>query len=358
MHLRKLTVLAVLLPVLATGCWGGARHDGPVTDHFDGRRFSNLGGVERPGIASEIFYHLFSGHGAWPRQVEAGPADMPPERVGPGELRYTWITHNTLLIQTDGINILTDPIWSERASPTRLSGPRRVAAPALTMDQLPPIDLVLFTHNHYDHMDLPTLRELGQRFHPRVLTGLGDDAYLNRKGLGGAEGMDWWETADIGPLRVHYVPAQHFSGRGLGDADRSLWGGFVIESSFGRTYVVGDTGYGEFFRLIRERIGRPDLTFIPIGVYEPRDLMRLVHVNPRDAVLAHVALGSQRTVGIHYGTFSLGSEGYDAPIHDLAEALAAIDIGDTEFVAGRMGEGVTLRAVGAAAGLKPPRSEP
>jgi L-ascorbate metabolism protein UlaG (beta-lactamase superfamily) len=346
MPLRKPAGLAALLLVLAcaSGCWGGARYRGPDSDHFDGSRFSNLSGVERPSVRSEVFYHLFSGHGAWPDHVEVDPCDRPPKRVGRGELRYTWITHNTVLIQTDGMNILTDPIWSKRASPWRVSGPRRVSDPALAMDDLPPIDLILVTHNHYDHMDLPTLLELQERFHPRVLAGLGDDAYLRGKGLADVAGMDWWDTARAGRLRVHFVPAQHFSGRGLGDANRSLWGGFVIESSWGRTYVVGDTGYGDFFRLIRRRIGTPDLTLIPIGVYEPRELMRLVHISPRDAVMAHVDLGSRRTVGIHYGTFSLGSEGYDDPVYDLAEALAEIDTGDTAFSPGRLGEAVTLKA--------------
>jgi L-ascorbate metabolism protein UlaG (beta-lactamase superfamily) len=196
------------------------------------------------------------------------------------------------------------------------------------------------THSHYDHMDLPSLRRLQERDHPRVLTGLGNGAYLRRKGVGTAEEFDWWQGTLARSVRIEFVPTQHFSGRGMGDQHGTLWGGFLITSSWGRTFFAGDTGYGDFLKLIRERAGPVDLAFLPIGSYEPRWFMKPVHMNPAEAVQAHLNLGARRTVGIHFGTVQLTDEAIDAPLEALEEALEAMELGGTAFMVPGFGESV------------------
>jgi L-ascorbate metabolism protein UlaG (beta-lactamase superfamily) len=330
-------VPAVLCLLLACGGCAACGYRGPVTDHFDGRRFHNPGPREEHGFWGFLRWQWTKDRAEWPDSVPVPPAEVLPARIGEGRLRYTFIGHSTVLIQTDGINILTDPFFSERCSPVSWAGPKRVRLPALTLEQLPPIDVVLLGHNHYDHMDLPALGALHERDRPRVLTGLGNGTYLRRRGIDTAEEFDWWEGTLAGPVTIRFVPTRHFSGRGMGDHHRTLWGGFVIESSWGRTYFAGDTGYGEFFRLIREREGPLGLAFLPFGAYEPRWFMKPVHMNPAEAVRAHLDLGVRRTVGIHFGTVQLTDEAIDEPIEALQEALAATDLGDTEFIVPEFG---------------------
>jgi L-ascorbate metabolism protein UlaG (beta-lactamase superfamily) len=263
----------------------------------------------------------------------------PPERVDGDRLLVTFINHSTVLMQTGGLNILTDPIWSMRASPVSWSGPKRHTAPGVRLDDLPPIDIVLLSHNHYDHCDIPTLRRLAVRYSPRIITSLGNTALLESKGIGRGVDLDWWQDADLSDaLRVTAVPAEHFSGRGLGDRNRTLWCGFVIEGSGGPIYFAGDTGYGPQFDEIASRFAPPRLALLPIGAYLPRWFMSPVHMGPDEAVRAHQALKASASLGIHIGTFALADDGEDEPVEELKEELKKAGIPGDRFRALKPGE--------------------
>ena len=280
------------------------------------------------------FFSLFFKYkrSPWPDWVASDYGERPLGRVGTGRIRTTFINHATVLIQTDSCNILTDPIWAYRCSPFSWAGPRRHRDPGLRMEDLPPIDVVLISHNHYDHMDLPSLRRLQSMFQPRIIAGAGNRVYLERKGLSRVEELEWWDSAERGTApSITFVPAKHFSGRGLFDRNKTLWGGFVIESSAGSVYFAGDTGYGPHFREIASRFGQIDLSFLPIGAYEPRSFMCAVHMNPPEAVQAHLDLRSQQSTGIHFGTFRLAFEGMDDPGKDLVRARDAAGLPPDAF---------------------------
>ena len=255
----------------------------------------------------------------WPRQPP-GPSYGPPPQAETGSAVLTFIGHSTFLIQLPGLTILTDPVWSERCSPVGWAGPRRARPPGLALEALPPVDLVLVSHNHYDHMDLPSLRRLVARGTRHAITSAGNAAALRDAGFGQVEALDWWETAQAGPAQVTATPAVHFSRRGFGDMNRTLWAGFSLRTAQGHLLFAGDSGAGPHWRTIRQRLGAPDLALLPIGAYEPRWLMAPVHMNPAEAVQAHRDLESAQSVGMHFGTFQLTDEAIDAPVETLAAA--------------------------------------
>lgn len=318
----------------------------PPSDHFDGREFYNLDGVPAGrSFADFLRWQLLGGRPAtWPHQSSAN-AVVPalPAHLGPDETAATFVGHSTFLLQfTDGLNVLTDPVWSERVSPVTFAGPRRVRPPAIAFGDLPPVGLVLVSHGHYDHLDLATLRRLDERFNPLFLTGLGNHAFLRGHGLRQVEELDWWQTHRFRGLEVTFTPAQHWSNRGLGDRNTTLWGGFWLRTGDLRVYFAGDSGLGRLFALVRERLGVPDLAFLPVGAYEPRWFMREQHMNPADAVQAYHALGSPRSVAMHFGTFQLTEEAIDQPALDLAAALQMAGVDPARFIVPRFGE--TIRA--------------
>ena len=319
----------------------------PSSDHFDGREFHNLDGVPagRP-FADFLRWKLLGGQPAdWPQLSTAGSvAPTLPTSLVSNETAVTFIGHSTFLFQfADGLNVLTDPVWSERVSPVTFAGPRRVSPPAIAFDDLPPVQLVLVSHGHYDHLDLPTLRRLDARFNPLFITGLGNHAFLRGHGLRQVEELDWWQAHRFRGLEVTFTPAQHWSKRSAGERNTTLWGGFWLCSGDLRVYFAGDSGLGRHFTLIRERLGAPDLALLPIGAYEPRWFMREQHMNPQDAVQAHRALGSQRSVAMHFGTFQLTEEAIDQPAIDLAAALCAAHMDPTEFIVPRFGETIRVK---------------
>lgn len=277
--------------------------------------------------------------GAWPRWVETSYGPRPPERIQGDQLSYTFINHATVLIQTAGLNILTDPIWSNRCSPVSWAGPRRHRNPGIRFEDLPPIDLVLISHNHYDHMDIPTLRKLAKQFNSSIFVGDGNLEPLAKKGFDRVREFGWWQDADVGSsVQVTFVPARHFSGRGLFDRNKTLWGGFVLQTPFGVVYFAGDTGYADCFSQIYKKFGPSDLSFLPIGAYKPRSFMCAVHMDPADAVKAHADLHSSESVGIHFGTFRLAFEGLGEPEQDLNRALESANVPADSFVVPECGE--------------------
>lgn len=296
-----------------------------MSDHFDGRRYFNPEALGPRGPGVILRWMLTRQKERWPRWVEDPPWPPPAGPVPPGVASLTFIGHSTFLIRLAGrdgapLTILTDPVFSERCSPLSWAGPRRVRAPGLALDALPRPNLVLLSHNHYDHLDLASLRALHRRFAPVVVTTPGNARTLARAGVPGARELDWWEAATLGPLRVTATPARHFSSRGPFDRDRSLWAGFMLELDGGRLLFAGDSGAGRHWAAIRERLGPPGVALLPVGAYLPRYVMQPVHMDPAEAVQAALDLGAARSVGMHFGTFQLTDEGIDAPLRALEAA--------------------------------------
>jgi L-ascorbate metabolism protein UlaG (beta-lactamase superfamily) len=309
----------------------------------NGRRFHDPALPARGSLLSVLWWLLHNRRRHWPRWVEDPPQPSPPQCLAPHEAALTFVNHSTFLLQLGDVNVLTDPIWSERASPVPWAGPRRVRRPGLAFQHLPPVHLVLVSHNHYDHMDIPTLRRLQRRFAPLFVTGLGNRRYLRDRGVVRVVELDWWQTHHYrDDLAVTLTPARHFTRRGLFDQNRTLWGGFFLEAGKRRLFFAGDTGYGEHFTEVRERLGRPDAALLPIGAYEPRWFMKPVHMNPDEAVRAHRDLDATLSIGMHFGTFQLTDEGIDEPTRDLEQALRAHRIEPDRFRVPGFGETLPL----------------
>jgi L-ascorbate metabolism protein UlaG (beta-lactamase superfamily) len=265
----------------------------------------------------------------WPRRVVEPPRQ--PPRLDGARAVVTFIGHATFLIQTSAENILTDPMYSQRAGPLNVIGPRRVRQPAVAFDDLPPIATVLLSHNHYDHCDRRTLRRLAERFDPHVITPLGNEALVRSAGIRHVEELDWWQQATGSTVPITLTPAYHFSARTPLDRNRALWGGFLLVVGGVHIFFAGDTAYAPFFCDIRQRLGRIDLALLPIGAYEPRWFMQAVHMNPAEAVQAHLDLDASESIGMHFGTFQLTTEGIDEPLHALEEARRSRDIPPSRF---------------------------
>jgi N-acyl-phosphatidylethanolamine-hydrolysing phospholipase D len=258
----------------------------------------------------------------------------------------TWIGHATMLAQLGGLNIITDPVFSERASPLGFIGPKRHAAPGLALAELPRIDAVLISHNHYDHLDDASVRVLNAQAGgpPLFLVPLGNKAWLAERGIVNVVELDWWQSHVIGSVEVALTPVQHWSGRGLNDRLATLWGGYAVFAPDFHLFFSGDTGYSKDFTDIRERFaprqvgGGFDIALIAIGAYEPRWFMATQHVNPAEAVQIHLDLAAKRSVGVHWGTFELTDESLDEPPQHLAQARRDLGIADEDFFVMAIGE--------------------
>ena len=296
-------------------------HRGPTSDHFDGRRFRNPSPWARPQwVGGVLRWAATRRRGEWPSRLDASPGPAPPRRVA--DLRVTFVNHATVLIQMAGRSVLTDPVWSDRVSPVSWAGPRRIRPPGIRFDDLPQIDTVLVSHNHYDHLDLPTLSRLTRRDRPWIVTALGVHRLLDRHGLSHGGELDWWESSDLGAgFSVTAVPVQHFSGRGLTDRNRTLWTGFVLTGPSGSVFFAGDTGYGPHFETIGRRFPGLRMAILPIGAYRPEWFMGPVHETPRQALAAFRDLGAKTGMGMHFGTFELSDEGADEPVREIAALL-------------------------------------
>lgn len=331
-------VLVAGLIVLLGWLVSAPPYRGPVTDHFDGRRFRNHRATPHNDFRDAAKWAANRERGMWSayRDEPAGPA--PSQRVNEHQLRVTFVNHTTVLLQTHGLNILTDPIWSERCGPVSWFGPRRVRPPGIRFKDLPPIDVVLLSHNHYDHCDLPTLKRLAHSHRPKLIAPLGNKRFLERRGIPVFQELDWWDSTSVAnDVAVTAVPARHFSGRGLFDRDRSLWSGFVVGTPSGSIFFAADTGYGEHFAEIQAKLGAPRLALIPIGAFRPEWFMSRVHMSPEQAIQAHFELGAQTSVGTHFGTFRLADDAESEAPERIAAAVATSP--ETRFWVLGFGEG-------------------
>ncbi len=321
----------------------GAMYRGPVSSHFDGRRFFNPEPNHSFGDMVKWLWEMETV--AWPRWVDDPPQPAPPERVGAGDLRVTYINHATMLLQLDELNILTDPIWSERAGPVSWLGTKRVRAPGVSFDDLPPIDVVLISHDHYDHLDLPTLRRIMDRHLPIVLAGLGVKRHLDDALAERTVELDWWQSHvdQARQVQFTFVPARHQSGRAPFRENVTLWGGFLINSPAGQVYFAGDTAIGSFLDELHNHITRLRLAILPVGSYEKRWFMQSQHLNPDDAVSIHCRLGAPLSIGMHFGTFAEHPEQtIDAHEKDLVAALHRHDVAAEQFRLLKFGESLAV----------------
>jgi N-acyl-phosphatidylethanolamine-hydrolysing phospholipase D len=285
-------------------------------------------GVALPFFARRMWVSLRRRPGAAPRVA----FDAEALRGSPG---VTWIGHATFLVRMDEATFLTDPMFSERASPLSFAGPPRLVPPGVPLEALPAVDFALVSHDHYDHADLPSLRALVARGTPIIVPlGMAD---VVRAAGGEATELDWWEDIEIAGVRVHCVPAQHFSGRSLTDRNRRLWAGWVVEGPTRRFYHAGDTGYFGGFSEIGSRLGPFDLAAIPVGAYRPSAMMRPVHLDPEEAVQAALDLKASRAVAMHFGTFDLTDEPLDEPPARFLAEAARRGLGERAWVL-RVGE--------------------
>ncbi len=311
-----------------------------IPDHFDGRRFRNptLRHPFAPGFR-DVLRMLRERRAAWPAAVANVGVPRLHEPRGPDDIGLTFVGHATFVIQLPRLTILTDPMWSERASPVRWWGPKRVRPPGVPLADLPDIDVIVLSHNHYDHLDIATLQALQRRFSPTVLVPRGVRPLVASIGFDDVRELDWWDAAQVGSdVHVTFTPAQHASGRSPFDRNRSLWGGYYIRQHGRSVYFGGDGGYSTHFADIGRRLGAPDIAMLGIGSYEPRWFMQPVHMNPAEAVAAHKDLGADVSIGMHFGTFQLSAEALDQPRWDLAEAIANEGGPSDDFVVLHEGE--------------------
>jgi L-ascorbate metabolism protein UlaG (beta-lactamase superfamily) len=320
----KLMALAGLF----TFCFSGCSHyyKGETSSHFDGERFYNPGKPMNKGFGAFLKWRLTGQRVIWPEFRQLTEYDTPPPRVEGNELRVSFVGHATVLIQTQGLNILTDPIWSERASLVQWAGPERVHPPGIHWQDLPPVDVVLISHNHYDHMDLPTIQRLWVENRPRFIVPLGNKGLVSGAGPEeqAVEEYDWGEGIQLtDTVRVNLEPMQHWSARGLFDRNRALWAAFVLETPGGNIYFAGDSGYGggDFFREAADRYGGFRFAIIPMGAYDPRWFMAYGHMDPDELLLAYEDLGRPYMLPIHHMVFPLADTGYGEPAGKLAAGV-------------------------------------
>lgn len=312
----------MLLLVAGCGGVGGPRPGAPA--HHRLRGFANTNpAYVRPPLWTRT---AFMASRIWSTTFDPKTADLPRVlndgralRENRTEPTVTWVGHATLLVQIDGLNILTDPQWSDRASPVSFGGPRRVTPPGLAFDDLPPIHLVVISHDHYDHLDVATVRRLATTHRPHFVVPLGIKAWLAGEGITDVEELDWWQETRVRGVALTGVPAQHFSGRSLWKQNRTLWSGWVIAGRERRMFFAGDTGYYDVFTDIGARLGPFDLAAIPIGAYLPPAIMRSSHTTPEEALRLFADVRARRLVPIHWGTFDLADE----PIAEPPQKLSA-----------------------------------
>ncbi len=317
---RKIKVGIGLVGALGLG--SSCSYKGPISDHYDGREFFNPWERQQKSLVDVLKWKLKETPAKWPKSVANNPNPLIPAPYAQGNVAVTFVNHASFLITIGGLNILTDPVWSERTSPWQWIGPKRVREPGIAFDSLPKIDAVLVSHNHYDHLDLPTLKKLSARDQPKVFVPLGDKDWLTDEQVVKVEELDWWQTVELTQeVKIHFAPAQHWSSRSVNDTNKSLWGAFLIEYKGQALYIAGDTGYGPHFRYAADRFPNIALALLPIGAYEPRWFMKYAHMNPDDSLKAFVDLKAKAALAMHFGCWQLTDEGIDAPAIELRRQM-------------------------------------
>ncbi len=352
-----LVIVACLAAAVVPDFLDARYYRGPKSGHFDGERFSNPDGddeVISAGRSGGMIVRYLTGaddRPAWPATIAVTPA-TPPARVDGPKMLVTWVGHATVLVQTQGINILTDPIWSDTAGPFGL-GPKRVAAPGIRFEDLPKIDLVLVSHDHYDHMDLDTLKRLWLRDKPMIVTSLGNDSVIGQSGVF-AKALDWGGSVTVRPgVEVIVNRSHHWGSRWFSDRNRALWSSFVVRLPGGNLFFAGDTGAGDLkWADDAARYGPIRLALIPIGAFRfaAGQMASGSHIGPVDAVEVYRRLGASSAIGIHWGTFRLSYEAWDTPPRLLAAAERCT--GQSGFETPAIGRTIEIPAYG------PPRGVP
>jgi L-ascorbate metabolism protein UlaG (beta-lactamase superfamily) len=307
-----------------------------ASDHYNGKTFFNPWGANNHKSLWEVLKWKWTTD-AKPWEEVSNAAVAPVPAAPETGVVLSWVNHSTFLLRSKELNILTDPVWSDRTSPVSFAGPKRVRPAGHRLIELPHIDVVIVSHNHYDHLDIETLKLLETQHQPLFLVPLGDGEWMKKAGLKNVLEMDWWKTHEFKGARFTFLPAQHWSARGMFDRNHSLWGSWGIELAGLKIYHAGDTGLGPHFAEISHRWAAPDVAMLPIGAYEPRWFMKMMHMNPEDAVEAFKLLGAKRAVGMHFGTFQLTDEEIERPIKDLAIALEKSGIAADKFTVPQVG---------------------
>jgi N-acyl-phosphatidylethanolamine-hydrolysing phospholipase D len=345
---QLLRVVSLAATLLLTGCGPGNPYYDPAKPHTTPTGFRNLADGDKPGFGKLLrwrWQRLW--HGLAPQDASRVPrAALDPAVLARTEKgwRATWIGHSTVLLQIDDVDIITDPMFSERASPFSWIGPQRATPPALRVDQLPHIDAVLISHNHYDHLDAASVEALARQpgGPPRFIVPLGVERWFADHGIASAQALDWWQQTIVShgdtTVRVELLPSHHWSRRGVFDTNATLWGAFGLWGAGGSAFFAGDTGYGPVFKEIGKRAGPFDLALIPVGCYEPRWFMKGHHVDPADAVRLAQDIGASYSIGIHWGAFRMCDEPVEAPLDDLPKALREAGVAPETFQLWAVGE--------------------
>jgi len=312
----------------------------PTSDHFNGDVFYHRWQDTPKSIWTVLKWRWTADRKSWPSVVENKSFPNFSTNLKSTEAEVTFVNHATVYVRHNGVSFITDPVWSNRTSPVSFAGPKRVRPPGVEIDKLPSLDYVFISHNHYDHLDIETLKQLQKIYKPKFFVPLGDKKLLEENNIENIVELDWWNRIDLkNNSEVYFVPTRHWSARGISDKNKSLWGSYVFKSKENKKiYFAGDTGYCDIFTEISSKLGPMDFSFIPIGAYEPRWFMKESHVNPDEAVQIHIDLKSKKSMGIHFGTFQLTDEGIEDPVNDLEKAKKLKNIPSTDFFSPEVGK--------------------
>jgi len=323
-------ILFIIIVFIVAAALSTKPYKGPISDHFDGKKFINKGRNAK-GFKDVSTYATKRVPDKWVENYETYVRTKPIPIPQPTDIQYTFINHSSFLIQHAGCNILTDPIWSKRCSPLQFAGPKRMRPPGIDFNILPNIDVVLLSHNHYDHLDKNTIKKINKKFQPIYIVPLGMTQIMKHYGCKKIIELDWWQTHVVQNIEITATPANHFSSRGILDRNTSLWSGFFIKSDSKKIYFAGDTGYSNVFKEIGDRLGPMDLSFIPIGAYLPEWFMSPIHVNPHESVLIHHEVRSIKSVAMHFGTFPLADDNPQRSTSRLEKAKNESNLTDKDF---------------------------
>lgn len=325
-------LVVILLTVIFGYVLSGPGYAGSKTDHFDGKRFTNPNGLAAQNLWGVLKYGIYRKPERWTKDYETDIRIEAIPEPKQDEVQISFVNHSTFLIQAGGLNILTDPVWSKRCSPFQWVGPERMRPPGFSIDLLPKIDIVLLSHNHYDHLDVNTIKTINQKHKPKFIAPLGVGKFLSKLGVTESTELDWGQTEKFKSCNIKGIPANHFSSRGLFDRDKTLWCGYLLKFGDYKIYFLGDSGYGPNFKKLGEEEGNIDLAMIPIGAYLPKWFMSPIHISPEEAVQVHQDVKAKQSIAMHFGTFPLADDGMETPIKELRTALAKSKLSEDEFM--------------------------